>query len=94
MRETILKCDRCGEKVEHLVEVGAGARQQTYAYNYSPLSITHQLYQHTAEWCDTCCIKWGILKPVDATTEIIVLAPTLEDFLREIIREEIEQGRK
>jgi hypothetical protein len=94
MRETILKCDNCGEKVENLVEVGAGARQQSYSYNYGHLPITHQLYQHTAEWCNTCCIKWGILKPVDITTKSTVPEPTLEDFLREIIREEIEQGRQ
>lgn len=89
MKKTILTCDRCGKEVDKLTEVGAGARYYYHANNSSAL------HQHAAEWCDVCCIEWGIQTPgksVDAAP--ITPEPTLEDFLREIVREEIEQGRQ
>lgn len=90
MKKTILTCDKCNKEVDKLTEVGAGVREYYYGSHISGAKYT--LYQHTAEWCDSCCIEWGVLKlNENADVKSITPEPTLEDFLREIIREEIKQ---
>ncbi len=89
MRETILTCDRCKEKVKELIEVGAGKRS---VYSGSSYSREHfELYQLVAEWCIDCCIKMHIASPCkESEAKPIQPPPTLEDMIREIIREEVE----
>mgnify|MGYP001589650473 CR=1 FL=1 len=91
MRETILTCDRCKEKVKNLIEVGAGERKQHYSSSYGRGNSYYEVNQLVAEWCLDCCIEMHIAKPcTESETKPIESLPTLEDMIREIIREEIE----
>ena len=88
MRKTILTCDRCKKEVETLVEVGAGRRVKSYGDDSRERM---EVCQFLAEWCLECCIEMGITKPgKESLTLPFQPPPTLEDMVREIIREEIE----
>lgn len=92
MRETILTCDRCKEKVEKLIEVGAGERSHHYSMSYGGGGDIYTVYQLSAEWCLDCCIEMHIAEPCKKSqAQPIQPPPTLEDMIREIIREEVEQ---
>jgi hypothetical protein len=81
MKKTILTCDRCKKEVN--------------AADFFPVEA--KLKTHSAEdrnkkdWCRSCCIKFNLLPELvdmpDAKRQDP--PPTLEDFIREIIREEI-----
>ena len=86
MRITILTCDRCKKEAENLIEVGAGERHHQYSYGRPG---GYDFYQLFAEWCLNCCIEMGIAKPTKDSPKPIEPQPTLEDFIREIIREEV-----
>ncbi len=97
MRETILTCDRskCRKKVDELFEVGAGKRVQHYGSSYgsSRGGNRFEVNQLVAEWCLDCCIEMGIAKPCkESSAKSIQPSPTLEDMIREIIREEVKCG--
>jgi hypothetical protein len=87
MRTTTYKCDRC-ERTSTVereidlkrVEVGVGH----YYSDYSRRGYK--------EWCRTCRIETGIEQPDVKLPEInpIDPLPTLEDLIREIVREEIQ----
>ena len=88
MRTTILTCDRCKKEVDVLIEVGAGIRHCSSS-RYSTL-VGYDIYQLQAEWCLNCCFEMSITQPSqDSPQPIIEPQPTLEDFIREIIREEV-----
>lgn len=85
MRTTTYKCDRCGaESVDkntlHKVKAGYG-------------DYTSDVNGRQAEWCKKCCVETGLahqnlapeVKPLDPL-------PTLEDMIREIVREEIQNS--
>lgn len=87
MKKTILTCDRCKKEVEKLIEVGAGERSYNRHYGGGD---TYELYQLAAEWCLDCCIKMHIANPCEKSgAQPIQPPPTLEDMIREIIREEL-----
>jgi len=91
MRETILTCDRCKLKVDNLHDVGAGRRIK-HQSSYGASGNTMEVTQLTAEWCTSCCIEMHIVKPVDTSKALpLETPPTLEDMIREIIREEIRE---
>ena len=50
--------------------------------------------QHlNADWCEPCCIELGVI--IKGTEQPAKQPPpTLEDFLREIVREEIENANQ
>jgi len=86
MRTTTFKCDRCGAEstgddtigLEKVV-VGSGR-----FYDYSQ--------RGESEWCKKCRIETGVEKPDKNTPEIAPIdpLPTLEEMIREIVREEIQ----
>lgn len=91
MRKTILTCDRCEKEVEKLIEVGAGERKHRYGSSYGTGTPYYEVYQLDAEWCLDCCIEMGIAQPCkEVKAQPIQPLPTLEDMIREIIREEID----
>jgi len=90
MRKTILTCDRCKKEVDKLSEVGAGIRSHQYS-SYGITGDAYVVHQLGAEWCLDCCIEMGIAKPCkESSAQPIQPSPTLEDMIREIIREELE----
>lgn len=90
MKKTILTCDRCEKEVENLIEVGAGKRDYNYNSSSGNTFLVYQLY---AEWCVACCVEMGITQPYPKNNAVpIIPAPTLEDIIREIIREEVQNA--
>jgi len=90
MRKTILTCDRCKKEVNKLCDVGAGLMIQSCgAYgNTGNIMAVRQL---TAEWCFDCCVEMHLTKPSIASTVAPgATPPTIEDMIREIIREEFK----
>jgi hypothetical protein len=91
MQKTILTCDRCKKEVDKLYEVGAGARSE-YSGQYHPGGREYRVYQLLAEWCLKCCIEMHIVQPVKGSdAKPLATPPTLEDMIREIVREEISE---
>jgi hypothetical protein len=87
MKTIIYKCDRCGtEDTNNIIGldtiyVGAG-QYFSDARNRA----------HGVEWCKKCRIETGIIERVKSHPDIksVDPEPTLEELIREIIREEIQ----
>ncbi len=89
MKKTILTCDRCKKEVEKLIEVGAG--QRFYSSSISGLAGGWKVYQLQVEWCIDCCVEMHICQPTkESTSKPVGPPPTIEDMIREIVREEME----
>lgn len=81
-------CDRCSEEVGKLWWVGIvceplGTYEERRAYH------TIQRRQ-SAEWCEDCVNKMNVLKPL-LRAEEEAKAPTIEDIVRAIVKEEQNQ---
>lgn len=93
MKQYTSTCDRCkktatsensGEDKLKLHEVGVGI--------YQPQSYSQYRFIGKAkEWCEACCIEVGILAPNSPNSEVPV-PPTIEDVLRNMVREEIQDA--
>ncbi len=88
MKKTILTCDRCKKEVEELHDVGAGKRE--YHNSLYGEGSFYEVRQLCAEWCLNCCIEMGITKVRETDIKEKDPIPTLEDLIREIVREELE----
>jgi hypothetical protein len=87
MKKTILTCDRCKKEVDGLNQVAAGIRKENYSTYGGRATTINSPYM--AEWCQVCCEIVGLYNydppPTPEQTQI-----TLEELIREIIREEID----
>jgi hypothetical protein len=94
MKTTTYKCDKCGaEDTTNEVDLDrVGVFVGSYELNYSPWASEPKM-QLTREWCRDCRYKYGLIPAIkESKTEIIPL--TLEDFVREMISEEIQAAMK
>ena len=92
MITTTYKCDRCGH------EQNDNKQMWEVAVSVQHLDSTtrvkrefHYLSKHTPIWCRACIDALGLLsgwKPLEDASQTV--APTLEDQIREVIRDEIE----
>ena len=90
MRHTTHTCDRCKrtgpEKELELWPIYLEAFQPCY-----PSSSKYR-----AEWCRPCCVATGLIpeqsNDVDGKMVADVPAPTLEDLIRDIVRNEMQGG--
>ena len=93
-RRVLIVCDRCNVEKEEseggFCDIGIGVREEHYAQ----FSGATTAFSHQQTWCLDCLRKLG-LKPKDRDTPKSqqVPAPTFEELLREIIREEIEASK-
>lgn len=88
-------CDRCGHSQEGtngMYNLQPGQRQ---IWAVAIRLGTNGIHDLMADWCRPCCIEMGILKPAasgaDAPTVAPETKPTLEDVVREIVRQEIAE---
>ena len=105
MQTTTYKCDRCGAEdatnALALQEVTIGLRRTGYSM------VTGGAYTYTddhgrdsrprVEWCRKCLVETGILPrhpSVDAALPVPPPPPSLEDMVREIVREELAQAQQ
>lgn len=92
MKTTTYKCDRCGR--ENTVDYHTTERE----LDLETISVGTGKYHYDKshrggqEWCKKCRIEVGIDSPEKAMPEAVPLdpLPTLEDMIREIVREEIQ----
>lgn len=98
MKTTTYRCDRCQrystDKSElDLKEIKVGIREMNYASSsyHAGFHIYNPRKELTAEWCKTCCAEVGFVseqgKDPNAAEEV---RPSLEDLIREIVAEEVE----
>jgi len=88
MRTTTYKCDRCGAE-----SIGDDTIDLLSIYLGEGQYMSDAVHRgHRKEWCVKCRIETGIHKPEKTLPEIkpIDSAPTLEEMIREIVREEIQ----
>lgn len=91
-----IKCDRCGQSGAYL-ENG----EKPFKINTIRLAIVETgRYSYTlkddagriADWCEDCCIRTGLMRPTKHTVNPpppSVPEPTLEDMVRDIVRDEL-----
>jgi hypothetical protein len=90
---TIYKCDRCGKEQEtddQFWTVGFIVTNRRYQYTYR---LTDPNFDHKREWCRNCVEEFGLLPRAITPQNPEPIPLSLEDMLREIIREEIETNR-
>lgn len=82
-----MKCDRCGDESEkiELYDVILGTIKT--CSSYSEDKVVPRYPEWKKEWCEKCCDKFHLLKKVEPEKEPL---PTLEDMVREIVREEMK----
>jgi len=85
VRVTTITCDRCKKEIIDLSQIWP-----------VEVKISKFCGNHlSAEWCRSCTIEMGMIDSKDEVTAQprIEPKPTIEDFIREIAREEIEASR-
>ena len=104
--KTIYKCDRCDHEQEVLdSSYETHGRKEGRQFWTIRLSYKGGIHSNasgyhskdlTAHWCRTCMAEMGMLEVNDEKEKVPQPdpAPTLEDFLREIVREEIEYNQE
>ena len=93
---TTYTCDKCGHSQERpgspkqLWDVGIGIEVVGSSRSYS----TSPPLFHAKIWCRDCVTKAGLLLPSRTDEEKAPTPPpTLEDMIRELIKEEIDDSR-
>lgn len=92
-RRTIYKCDRCGKEQDspdQMWLVGFVVTSDLYRSTYR---VFDPDFNHRREWCRACVEEFDLVPRVQ-TKPLPVGEPqkTLEDLIREIVREEVEQN--
>lgn len=86
--KTTWTCDRCGhtqDNDDQMWNVGIAVNAVRV-----PLSVN----QHKQLWCRKCVVGIGLLPPATISKGVEPpAAPTFDDLLRDIIREEIDTSR-
>jgi hypothetical protein len=88
MKTTTYKCDRCGaEDTDN--QIGLNFIKVGYGQY-----ITDASCRPMVEWCHKCRIETGLQKPSEKMPGVKPgePPPTLEEMIREIVREEMENA--
>lgn len=85
--KVIQTCDRCNRSgsPEEIQLRGIFVRVGTNLHDYGG---AQQCNNFCAQWCDNCVREVGIWPPSPTSPPPIHPPPTLEDMIREIVREE------
>jgi len=89
MKTTTYKCDRCGaEDTNNKIEISP------IWFGYGDYITDVKRRAENKEWCLKCRIEIGLQKPRSDAPEAkpIEPEPTLEDMIRMIVRDEIQNG--
>ncbi len=87
---TTYTCDRCGkwevDKSDFLVPVAVRVGSSWAKDGWTNAIIPTQM------WCKECIAAMGILHPgtMGMNAPLLSVAPTLEEVIREIVRDEVE----
>lgn len=88
---TTYKCDKCGtEDTTNEIDLErVGVFVGNYERDYSSC-VREPKIQLTQDWCRICRYKYGLI-PAVKESKVEVTPLTLEDMVREMVREEISQ---
>jgi hypothetical protein len=88
MRITTVTCDRCKR------ELSADEIEDGQPWGVEVRFSNRGTVHLKAEWCRSCMVEMGMLNGRYEETKqpIVDPPPTIEDFIREIVREEINGG--
>ena len=94
MITTTRTCDKCKGNIID----GAQMWALTVLYQHGDMvhpNVSSNRACSGAQWCRPCMVLMGVLPNQQdvAPMAVIVPKPTLEDFVREIVRDEIEGSR-
>ena len=94
MKTTTYKCDKCGafDTTNEIDLVRVGVFVGNYERDYS-MCVRKPRIELTQEWCRDCRCKYGLI-PAIKESKVEVTPLTLEDFVREMISEEIQAAIK
>jgi DNA-directed RNA polymerase subunit RPC12/RpoP len=85
MTTTTYHCDRCKKQLETQRELITLKLTVNCGYGDSSSAIAPQ------EWCRECCISTGFVRwSTEEKVSLPEQSPTLEDFLRNMIQQEIQ----
>ena len=90
MKTTTYKCDKCGaEDTTNEIDLErVGVFVGSYERSYS-FCVCEPKIQLTQDWCKDCRHKYGLI-PAIKESKVEITPLTLEDMVREMIREEIQ----
>lgn len=85
--QTTYTCDRCGAKQDtHQQFWNVAVR----VWSFDSLPTSYDMGPKN-QWCRSCCEMFGILPHTKERT-VITPEPTIEDLIREIVRQEVADG--
>ena len=88
--KTLYVCEKCKKESEDMKEFGY-VSLSVYGWNdYYPKSFSDTAYGKTEHWCIPCLNSVGVFLTYEERKKQESV-PTLEDMIREIVREEIPQ---
>lgn len=88
-------CDRC-EHSQTNPEQPRMMRSVIFGFANSLHDTTLSQYTHTKHqkmWCDSCLKEVGLIEKPKKEQTAVYVAPTFEEMLREIMREEIQEAK-
>lgn len=96
MKVTTYTCDRCKKSETtndnlQLLYVAVGLRRERYD-SYRPGYSLDDKQLREQEWCVNCRTELGIHEPIPKQPVPGPVYPSLEEMIREIIREEVHGG--
>jgi hypothetical protein len=87
---TTWMCDRCKESSNDRKALAL----ETIGIRWNQYQSASQSLIHQAEWCVKCRVEMGVVGPShDPNAQPIAPPPTLEDVIRELIKEEIDNAK-
>ena len=93
--ETIIKCDKCGRTVFDRDGIEIFTLGLVIYHGIKVISYDHPTAKFTQQWCIDCMIKAGLMqrsgkKDLEPSMDD---AMTLDDFVRDMVREVINEDR-
>ena len=90
MKTEIYECDRCHKKATTPADIKSLDLTKAQFY------VTGQAYSDTVwskDWCVNCRKELGVFELNRVTSPVAVVYPSLEDMVREIVRQELPGGK-
>lgn len=94
--KTTHTCDKSGRTEDansFLFSLSINVAGNAYYGKHETHGVTHEALPKRVEWCGECCEKLGVAAPKrklgEAKPEEPIQAVTIEDFIREIVQQEI-----
>ena len=89
MLTVIYTCDRCKKEVDKLFAVAVGLKEHKYSSYGGSREYLHDELNREKELCEECLLDLGIKLRGKKKETVVQAYPTLDELVREIVREEM-----